>query len=99
MRTFKKIINFMFSRLFMVAMMLLAQICLLLILVFAFSQVGFYTYLFLNLISLLVVLFIINNNEHPSYKITWIISILRIPMERLCLREKKSCLISSGVCC
>ena len=80
MRTFKKIVNFMFSRLFMVAMMLLAQICLLLILVFAFSQVGFYTYLFLNLISLLVVLFIINNNEHPSYKITWIISILSFPI-------------------
>ncbi len=80
MRTFKKVITFMFSRLFMVALMLVAQVGLLLVLIFAFSQVGFYAYLFLNLISLLVVLAIVSNNENPSYKITWIILILSFPI-------------------
>ncbi len=80
MRKTKTVISFMFSRLFMVVMMLALQLALLVMLVVFFSQASFYTYLSLNLISLLVIATIVSNDENPSYKITWIISIMIFPL-------------------
>lgn len=80
MRLLKNIFNFLFSRLFIVAVMLIIQIALLVTLILYFSESVFYVYMGLNAISFLVVLVIVSNNENPSYKLTWIIAILVFPL-------------------
>lgn len=76
----KNIFSFMFSRLFLVALMLIVQISLLVTLILYFSQSVFYVYLSLNVLSFFVVVAIMSNDENPSYKLTWIIAILIFPL-------------------
>ena len=80
MRTLKKITSFLFSRFFVVAVMLIIQLALIAALVILASLHGLYAYLIFNLISFIIVLTIISNNENPSYKITWIVAILIFPL-------------------
>lgn len=80
MRLIKNIFRFMFSRLFIVLLMLVVQIALLVTLLMYFSQSVFYVYLSLNLLSFMAVIGVVSNNENPSYKLTWIIAILIFPL-------------------
>lgn len=80
MRILKKLFNFMFSRLFLVALMLVLQIALLIASVIYFSQTVFYIYQLFNLLSLVAMTAVVSNNENPSYKMTWIIAILTFPV-------------------
>ncbi len=80
LRLLKNFINFMFSRLFLVALMLVAQVALLLTLLMYFSESVFYVYLSMNLLSFVAVIAIVSNRENPSFKLTWIIAILVFPL-------------------
>lgn len=70
----------MFSRLFLVAIMLVLQLGLLVAVILASLQMAFYAYLFFYVISFFAVLFVVSNKDNPSYKITWIIAILLFPL-------------------
>jgi len=80
MRTIKKFISFMFSRLFLVASMLVIQFAVVALIVYAFSQSAIYPYMFFNIVSFIAVIFVVSNNENPSYKLTWAIAILILPL-------------------
>lgn len=80
MRLIKKIINTLFSRLFLVALMLAIQLAILFATLTYFSQTGFYLYLLFNLLSLITAVAVVSKEENPSYKVTWIISILIFPV-------------------
>jgi len=80
MRILKKILTFIFGRLFLVALMLVIQIILLAICTVYFIQIVFYGYLILILISTVAAIGVINNNENPSYKLIWIVVILAVPL-------------------
>ena len=80
MRIFKKIFNILFSRLFLVALMLAVQIAVVIGLVMYFSQTLFYVYLLFHILSIVAVIGVFSNNENPSYKMTWIMSILIFPV-------------------
>ena len=80
MRIIKKIVNVMFSRLFIVAVMLVLQIALFVITVYYFSQQYFNFYIFCYVLSVLVLLAMISRHENPEFKITWIIAIMMFPL-------------------
>ncbi|MDR2932120.1 MAG: cardiolipin synthase [Oscillospiraceae bacterium] len=80
MRVIKILFKFLFSRLFLVALMIAIQVFLLAGAVLYFTNSVFYIYLVCHALSFLVVLAILGNNDNPSYKITWIIAILLFPV-------------------
>ena len=80
LRAIKAVFSFMFKRLFLVAVIIAGQMAFLGFFIFFASQETFYAYIFFNLVSFVVVMFIVSNNENPSYKITWIIAILLLPL-------------------
>lgn len=80
MRFIKNVFSFMFSRLFLVLLMLIIQIGLLITLLMYFSESTFYVYLSLNVLSFFAVMVVVSNNENPYYKLTWIIAILTFPL-------------------
>ena len=80
MRALKALFSFMFKRLFLVASIIIAQISLLVLIISFASQETFYAYIFFHVVSFVVVVFIVSNNENPSFKITWIIAIMLMPL-------------------
>ena len=59
---------------------ILVQFCFLLFIVLKLSSYGLYAYVSLQLVSLVVVLWIVTKRDNPSYKIAWIIAILIFPI-------------------
>lgn len=77
----KHLIRLLFSRMFIVSLSLLIQIVFMIFVIVRFSDIFFYIYLLLFIISLAVVLYILNNNRiNPAYKLAWIIPILLFPV-------------------
>lgn len=76
----KRIFNFLFSRMFYISITLLIQFTLFIILMVNFRK--YYIYLFgINfLFTIIGIFFIINDNMNPSFKISWILVILSIPI-------------------
>ena len=63
-----------------VTLAILVQFCFLLFIVLKLSSYGLYAYVSLQLVSLVVVLWIVTKRDNPSYKIAWIIAILIFPI-------------------
>jgi len=80
MKKLKKLFNFIFSRLFLVALMLVLQIALFVFLIVYSSQAVSAIYIMANIVSFIAVVGVVSNNENPSYKLTWIIAILVFPV-------------------
>lgn len=80
MRTLKTVFRFIFSRLFLVGLMIVVQIVLVVGLLMYFSQSTIYVYLCLNALSFIAVVGVVSNAENPSYKLTWVIAILLLPL-------------------
>ena len=68
------------SRIIVSFVLLLLQIALLYAVVQRLSKSFFLFYVFLEVIGALTVIYIVNKRGNPSYKITWIIFILAIPV-------------------
>ena len=64
----------------MVGVIIIAQASLLAVFVMYASQGTFYGYIFFHAVSFVVVMFLVANNENPSFKITWIIFIMLLPL-------------------
>ncbi|WRS26708.1 cardiolipin synthase [Oscillospiraceae bacterium MB08-C2-2] len=80
MNALKRIVTFLFSRLFVVALMLLVQMALLIAVLTHYSQNAIYLYLGLNALSFFAVMGVVSNHENPAYKMTWIIAIMLFPL-------------------
>ncbi len=76
MRFLNKILN----RIVFVILALLIQLAWFFVATFILSEEFVFVNIFLNLISLLVVLYIINRNSNPTVKLAWIVPILSIPL-------------------
>lgn len=76
----KKVLKFLCSRVVIVTLAILVQFCFLLFIVLKLSSYGLYAYVSLQLVSLVVVLWIVTKRDNPSYKIAWIIAILIFPI-------------------
>ena len=76
----KKLLKFLCSRLVVISLAILVQFCFLLFIVLKLSVYGLYAYVALQLLSLIVVLWIVTKRDNPSYKIAWIIAIMIFPL-------------------
>lgn len=76
----KGLFRMVFSRSFIICILLLIQVLILFAVVFKLSDYYLYiNYAFVAL-SILLVIFIINKNDNPMYLIAWIIPILALPV-------------------
>ena len=96
----KKVFQFLFHRVVIVALLLLVQAAALVGMILYFRNYFVYFYAFCILISLVVFLHIINNKSDPAYKIAWLVPLLLFPLfgglfyllfgtNRLSLRQQK----------
>lgn len=76
----RKLLRFLFSRLFLVGLLLALQLAVIVWLLVQASTLSFFVTWGLTAISLLVVLYIVGKPGNPSYKLAWIIPILLFPV-------------------
>ncbi len=75
-----KIISFLFRRVTLVSLAILAQIITLSLMVWRFSNYFYVFDIAFMIMSVLVVLYILNRRIDPTYKIAWIIPIMILPV-------------------
>jgi len=76
----KKLLKFLFSRVVIVAAMLMFQLALVFIVAIRFSEFYFTFYTVSLIFGGIVTIHIINKKDNPSYKIAWIVPVLSIPI-------------------
>ena len=77
----KKALRLVFHRVVIVAALLLVQLALLVLMMVEFQEYFVYFYTLCTVISILVALYIVNNDRtNPAYKIAWLIPILLVPV-------------------
>ena len=76
----KKLFRIIFSRTAVIVLLLLLQLA---VLIFTFGYLSEYTnyaYLLFTVLSVIVMLYILNRNENPAFKLAWMIPVLVIPV-------------------
>lgn len=76
----KKILQFLTHRLVICVLLMLVQAAVLVGMILEFQNYFGYFYVICIVLSVLVVLYIINNRNNPAYKIAWLIPILTFPV-------------------
>lgn len=76
----KRVLQFFFSRIFLVSLTIIIQIFLLLMVIYRFNDYFIHFYSLCFIISIITVVLILNNNSNPAYKLAWIIPILLFPI-------------------
>jgi len=76
----KNLSKLVFYRIVIAAFAVIAQLAVFIIIFTKFYNFKEYYYIISNFLSFFVVLFIVNKNIHPEYKIAWIIPILLFPV-------------------
>ena len=77
----KKILQLIFHRVVIGAVLMLLQLALLVLMMVEFQKYFVYFYAICTVISILVTLYLVNNNRtNPAYKIAWMIPILLVPV-------------------
>ncbi|MEG1849957.1 MAG: PLDc N-terminal domain-containing protein, partial [Oscillospiraceae bacterium] len=76
----KKLTGFLMSRVFIVSLLIVFQLVLLLFSVVLVSYHAYQLSLLLRAVSLLVVIWIVNKSDNPSFKLAWVILILTAPL-------------------
>lgn len=75
-----KYLKLIFNRLFVFGLMILVQVVYMLLILNKFSHYSQVWSAICLVLSILVVLFIVNKEDNPAYKIAWIIPILLFPI-------------------
>lgn len=76
----KKLLRLLFSRAVLVGCAILIQVFTLVIMIWKFGNYFIYFNTVSTLLSAIAVLWIVNNNRNPAYKIAWIIPIMLFPI-------------------
>ncbi|MEG1828020.1 cardiolipin synthase [Niameybacter sp.] len=76
----KKVLKMLFSRLFIVGVLIFLQTIILGIGIWKLSEYFVYLYVVFTIVSIIVVIYILNKKDNPSYKLAWIIPILLFPV-------------------
>ena len=75
-----KYLKLIFNRVFVFGLMILIQVVYMLLMLNKFSHYSQVWSVICMILSILVVLFIVNKEDNPAYKIAWIIPILLFPI-------------------
>lgn len=76
----RALIKFIFSRLFVVSLLIAIQIGVIIIILWKLSYAEVYIYTFFTVISLLVVFWIVNKRNDEPFKLIWVILIMTFPI-------------------
>ncbi len=76
----KKLMKFLTSRLFITALFMLINIVLAVLFIFALADRFAWYYTFCILLSIITMIDIVNSPMNPSFKLTWVILVLCMPM-------------------
>ena len=76
----KNIIKLITHRIFLIPLLMIAQIALIFLIVLDYKEYIVHFYLISSVISILMTLYIINGKSNPSYKIAWIIPVMGLPI-------------------
>ncbi|OON90885.1 MAG: cardiolipin synthase [Candidatus Epulonipiscium fishelsonii] len=76
----KKGLKLLVSRLFIVGVLILLQVSVLTLIIIKLSEYVTYAYFLFTAISLIVVLYIVNRDDNPSYKLAWVVPIMAFPI-------------------
>ncbi len=76
----KRIIRFFTSKLFIVAILIFIQLGFLGAMVLTLSEYFLPMYFVLIALSFIVSIYVLNKNENPSYKLTWVMLIMTLPI-------------------
>ena len=76
----KRLLKILTSRLFIVGVLILVQLFLLLFLLVKVGTMRYWISIVFNVVSILMVLYILTREDNPSFKISWIIVIMAVPL-------------------
>ena len=76
----KKILRFLISRTFWLSLLIVVQLGIFAMILLNISRFSNYLYLAFVLLSLAIVIWLVAKDDNPSYKITWIILIMTLPV-------------------
>ena len=76
----KKVLKFLFSRLVIFSLLIALQLFFLIFLLIKFSEGTIFIQMALEIISLVVVIWLVNKRDNPSYKLAWVIVVLAFPL-------------------
>lgn len=76
----KKILNFITGRMFIVGVSIFIQVLILVFTIWKLSEVFVYLYALFLLLSVVAVLFVLNNDDNPSFKLAWTVPIMLFPV-------------------
>ncbi|MDP3441918.1 MAG: PLDc N-terminal domain-containing protein, partial [Ignavibacteria bacterium] len=76
----KRLINFLVKKPISVSILILLQLAIIYTLIYQLSVQLSEFYFVLQGLNFIIVIYIINKNDNPSYKMTWIIFILGVPL-------------------
>ncbi len=76
----KKIFNFIFSRAFIFSLLIIFQILFVLFLILYLSHAASIIYIFLTLLSAVLVIWLFTREVNPAYKLIWALVMLTLPL-------------------
>ncbi|OOO00059.1 MAG: hypothetical protein ATN35_09395 [Epulopiscium sp. Nele67-Bin004] len=76
----RKVVNFLTGRMFTIGILMLVQLIFLAYTILILSEYFVYVYIGLITMSLVVVVYIVNRKDNPSYKLAWVIQIMSFPI-------------------
>jgi len=80
----KYVLKFFTNRFFIVSLLLLFQIAIVIYALYKITTFGYTMIAGLEILGIVIVLFILNRDFHPEYKIPWIIFVLLMPLAGFC---------------
>ena len=76
----KSVFNFLFSKVVIVALLILIQLAILLVSVILLADYFATIYAVLMVLSICITIWLVNKDQNPSYKLAWVILILAFPV-------------------
>lgn len=76
----KKILKFLFSRIFYISLSFILQLSLFIVLMVNFRRYFLYLFGINFILGLIAVFYIVNDNMNPSFKISWILVTISLPL-------------------
>ena len=76
----KKALAILHNKIFIVAVLILIQLAVFLSIIFELSEYFVWIYFLLIGLSIIISIYVINRNDNPTYKMTWVILIMAFPI-------------------
>ncbi|MDF9825563.1 cardiolipin synthase [Breznakia sp. PF5-3] len=76
----KRLLRLLTNKLVIVGFLIMAQLAIMLLGVYVLSMFSINAYMFFNILSLIVGIYVINRSDNPSYKLSWAVVIIGVPI-------------------